>query len=657
MNAVTDLPLSTTMGEHTHAPAIDGARHIPLQLLRPSPTNPRKGFAPTELQDLADSIKLHGLLQPILVREIDGAKAGEPQYEIIAGHRRWHACQLAGVPSVMAIVRQMSDFEVLEVQLIENLKRADLHPLEEAAGYEQLLRKPDGLQGYATVAELATRIGKSESYVWQRRKLLALGTAAREAFLGGHMPLSIAILVARLQPADQDEATKAIVKGWAGEPMTYKAAADYIHRTFHLELARAIFPIADATLVPDAGACPACPKRTGANPQLFDDVAQHDTCSDPACYRGKEEAHLARVKAAAVASGREVISGAVAKKAQLLGKHDTPKGFLELDRVHHTIGDKPLRKLLGKKAPEVVLFEDPHTKALKEVVREADALAVLKDAGVLKTSRMPTTDATEREAERKAKSERAWRKAAAAECVRLAAEPNDLFRARLLWTVAATLWGELHADTHKTVTQLLGWPPLRNSWSSGPGRTAAEHIAGLSADQLAQYFVAVVVAGDTACSTHSADRKPKTLLQQATALGVDVAAIKAEQRLVSKSTPDAKAAERARKKAATLTPETALAAALKEAEAKPAAAEQQASKQASKRAASPTTKTPPVRYRNAATGETWSGRGPQPRWLKAALASGKHLADFDTTTPSGAATPGLTAKPTVSAAGADPFRS
>lgn len=637
MNAVTDLPLSTTLGEHKHAPAIEGARHIPLQLLRPSPTNPRKGFAPTELQDLADSIKLHGLLQPILVREIDGAKAGEPQYEIIAGHRRWHASQLAGVPSVMAIVRAMSDFEVLEVQLIENLKRADLHPLEEAAGYEQLLRKPDGLQGYATVSELATRIGKSESYVWQRRKLLALGTAAREAFLAGSIPLSIAILVARLQPADQDEATKVIVKGWAGEPMTFKAAADYIHRTFHLELARAIFPIADATLVPEAGACPACPKRTGANPQLFDDVAQHDTCSDPACYRGKEDAHHARVKAAAVASGREVISGAEAKKAQP-NKYDPPKGYLELDRVHHTIGDKPLRKLLGKKAPEVVLFEDPHTKTLKEVVREADALAVLKDAGVLKTSRMPTTGASEREADRKAKAERAWRKAAAAECVRLAAEPNETFRARLLWTVAATLWGELHADTHKTVTTLLGWPPLRSNWSNGPGRTAAEHIAGLSADRLAQYFVAVVVAGDTACSTHSADRKPEALLQQATALGVDVAAIKAEQRQVSKSTPDAKAAERARKKAATLTPETALAAALKEAEAKPA----------SKRAL----KGPPVRYRCPMTGSTWSGRGLQPMWLKVALADGKRLADFDTTS-SHPPTPAAT----ISAAAADPFRS
>lgn len=650
MNAVTDLPLSSTLGEHKHAPAIEGARHIPVQLLRPSPTNPRKGFAPTELQDLADSIKLHGLLQPILVREISGAKPGEPQYEIIAGHRRWHASQLAGAPSVMAIVRPMSDFEVLEVQLIENLKRADLHPLEEAAGYEQLLRKPDGPQGYATVAELATRIGKSESYVWQRRKLLALGTVAREAFLGGHMPLSIAILVARLQPADQDEATKAIVKGWAGEPMTYKAAADYVHRTFHLELTRAMFPIADATLVPGAGACPACPKRTGANPQLFDDVAQHDTCSDPACYRGKEEAHLARVKATALAEGREVITGEQAKKAQP-NKYDPPKGYLELDRVHHTIGDKPLRKLLGKKAPAAILFEDPHTKTMKEVVREADALAVLKEAGVLKTTRMPTTGAAEREADRKAKAERAWRSAAAAECVRLAAEPNAAFRAGLLRTVAATLWGELHADTHKTVTKLLGWPPLRNSWSSGPGRTAAEHIAGLSADQLAQYFVAVVVAGDTACSTHSADRKPERLLQQAQALRVDVAAIKAEQRQLNKSTPDAKAAERARKKAAemtpALTPEKALAAALKNAEAKPAAAEKAGSKRPPKR--------PPIRYRNAATGETWSGRGLQPRWLKAALASGKHLADFDLGAPAPAPVPPRA--PILSAAAADPFRS
>lgn len=639
MNAVTDLPRAALQPD-----PITGAVHIPLAQLHPSRTNPRKHFAEAELQDLARSIQAHGLLQPILVRPMpSSAGAHEHAFEIVAGERRWRASALTSTPSstIMAIVREMSDMEVLEIQLIENLKRSDLHPLEEAAGYEQLLRKPDGLQGYANVAELAARIGKSESYVWQRRKLLALGTAAREAFLAGSMPLSIAILVARLQPADQDTATRAIVQGWGGEPMTFKAAADYIHRTFHLELSRATFPILDATLVPEAGACPACPKRTGANPQLFDDVAQHDTCADPACYRGKEAAHLERLKATAQAEGRTVIAGAEAAKAQP-HRHGPLKGYLELDQVHHNIGDKPLRKLLGKKTPDVILFEDPHTHAMKEVVREADALAVLKEAGVLKSTRMPTTGAAEREAERKAKVERAWRYAAAAECVRVAGSPEQSdpdVRSRRLWTVAAVLWGELHADTQKTVTKLLGWPPLRSSWSSGPGITAAEHIGQLTADQLAGYFTAVVVAGDTACSSNSADRKPERLLHQAQQLGVDVDAIKAEQRQLSKSTPDAKAAERARKKAAemtpALTPVNALAKALKE--AKPAKAKT-------------ATKTPGVRYRCPLTGSTWSGRGLQPKWLKVALADGKRLADFDiANTPPPAAT--------ISAAAADPFRS
>ena len=644
-------PATHTAETDTHADthAVREAVHIPLLRIRPSATNPRKHFDPAALADLARSIKEHGLLQPILVRPIP--PVGVVEYEIVAGERRWQASKLpeAGEPyTIMAIARAMSDFEVLEVQVIENLKRTDLHPLEEAAGYEALLRKPDGgtgqAQGYANVDELAARVGKSPSFIWQRRKLLALGPEAREAFLAGKLQLSIAILVARLQPADQVEATAAILRGWGGEPMTFRAAALHINQHYYLELDKAIFKITDAALVPGAGSCRDCAKRTGANPDLFDDVKKHDTCTDAKCYAAKEAAHRAQLKAAAEAEGKTVITGKEAKAA-MPQQHGGLKGYLELDREHHTLGDKPLRKLLGKKAPETLLLEDPHTKALVEVVREADALAVLKEADVIKTTKMPTTGAAERDADRKAKAERAWRSVAAAECVRLAAEPNAAFRAGLPWTVAATLWGELHSDVQNLVLKLLGWPPLRHSWASGPGITAAQHIAGLSADQLAAYFVAVAIAGDTQVSTHSTDRKPERLLATAEALGVDVAAIKQEQRQLAKETPAAKAAERARKKAAemtpALTPETALAGALKEAAAKAA------------------TKKPAVRYRDAATGSTWSGRGLQPRWLKVALDGGRTLAEFDMAAGNGPSTAPSTAPaaaPILSAAAADPFR-
>lgn len=633
---------------HTDTHAVLEAVHIPLVRIRPSPTNPRKHFDPVALADLARSIKEHGLLQPILVRPI--APAGGVEYEIVAGERRWQASKLpeAGEPyTIMAIARAMTDFEVLEVQVIENLKRTDLHPLEEAAGYEALLRKPDGLQGYANVDELAARVGKSPSFIWQRRKLLALGPEAREAFLAGKLQVSIAILVARLQPADQAEATQAILRGWGGDSMSYKTAAEHIHRNYFLELDKAIFKITDAALVPGAGSCRDCTKRTGANPDLFDDVKKHDTCTDAKCYAAKEDAHRAQLKATAEAEGKTVITGKEAKAARPQ-QHGGLKGYLELDRTHYTLGDKPLRQLLGKAlakgTPETQLLEDPHTKALVEVVREADALAVLKEAGVIKTAKMPTTGAAERDADRKAKAERAWRGLVAEECVRLAAVPNAAFRAGLLWTVAAKLWGELHSDVQKLVLKLLGWPPLRSSWdhsgTHGPGITAAQHIAALNADQLAAYFVAVAIAGDTQVSNQSTERKPELLLATAAALGVDVPAIKAASKAatgeVRKTTPDKTAAERARKKAAELTPETALAGALKA---------------AAKKAATKATTRPSIRYRDAATGSTWSGRGLQPQWLKLALASGRTLNEFDITGP-GASSPVAT----LSAAAADPFR-
>lgn len=633
MNAVAEPVDFAQASLATTAANVTEAVHIPLLRVRPSPTNPRKHFDMEGLRDLARSIKAHGLLQPILVRPYADPKAtaADPhtQYEIVAGERRWRASclELAGeLSTIMAIVRPMSDFEVLEVQLIENLKRSDLHPLEEAAGYEQLLRQPDGLQGYASVDDLAARIGKSPSYVWQRRKLLALCPEAREAFLDGKLALSIAILVARLQPADQVKATTEIVRGWGGEPMTYKAAVDYVDRTFHLLLTRAPFTITDATLVSAAGSCRSCPKRTGANPQLFDDIGEHDTCTDPACYQAKVAAHREQVKAQAEEAGKTVISGAAAKKAKP-DRHSDLRGFLELDRVHHTIGDKPLRKLLGKRVPETQLLEDPHTGALVEVVPEAEALAALKEAGIVNTTRMPTTNAAQRDAERKTKSERAWRIAAAAECINQATNPTtpegrEDYRARLLWAVAVTLWAEMDADTHKIISQLLGWPPLRNAWQDGPGVTAAAHITALSADQLAAFFTAAVLAGDCMVSTHSADRKPERLLGAAEQLGVDVAAIRQAQRAQTKTTPDTKAAERARKKAAQQpTPETALAAALKNAAGGSA-----------KRAKAVG---PAIRYRCRDTGSAWTGRGLQPAWVKAALASGKTLRDLEVTPGTG----------------------
>lgn len=622
-------------------PAIDGAVHIPLALLKPSPTNPRKRFDPDKLATLAASIKAHGLLQPILARPAPGARAGEPLYEIVAGERRWRASQQAQAPSIMTLVRDMTDFEVIELQLVENLERADITELEEAHSYRALLRKPDGLQGYATVDELAARIGKSRSYVFQRMKLLDLQDEGRQALADGKISFSVALLIARLpSAADQAKATAQIVAGWAGEPYTYKSAEAYIHGTFHLDLARATFPIADATLVPAAGSCRDCGKRTGANPDLFADVAKADTCTDAACFHGKEEAHRACVKATAEAKGMEVITGKEARKIKPQA-YGSLKGWLELDKVHPHLGNKPLRKLLGKKLPEVKLLEDPHTQDPVEVVREVDAVALLQEAGVLKPARAASllgtgdsgASSSERDAERAAKAEVAYRKSLAMAITEAAAGnagAEAAFRRALLQDVGVLLWNLLSSDVEKRAEGLLAWAHIGSSYAdktAGPRK--AERIKALEDGAFARYLVAVLCATDMHVNASTVKgSKPTTLLALADRLGIDVKAIREEHRQLQRHTPDQAAAQRKARQAAQLTPETALAKALKG--AKPPKID--------------------VRYRDAATGSTWSGRGLQPAWLKQRLADGAKLADFDV-----AAAPER-ATSFINADAADPFR-
>ncbi len=144
----------------------NGQRKIPIEFIRPNPFNPRKTFRDDELDELAASIREKGIIQPIVVRAAPGV---EGAYEIIAGERRWRASQRAGLTDVPALIIEASDKEALELAIIENVQRADLNPLEEAMGYEQLLAQ----FGYAQ-QELAQVVGKSRSHVANTLRLLKL---------------------------------------------------------------------------------------------------------------------------------------------------------------------------------------------------------------------------------------------------------------------------------------------------------------------------------------------------------------------------------------------------------------------------------------------------------------------------------------------------
>lgn len=139
---------------------------IPVEKIIPNPDQPRRDFPEQDLDDLAASIREKGVIQPLILRKKEGKTTS---YEIVAGERRWRAAQLAQLHEVPAIVRDYTDTEVLEIAIIENIQRADLNPVEEAAGYQQLMERFGHTQ-----EKLATALGKSRSHIANLMRLLQL---------------------------------------------------------------------------------------------------------------------------------------------------------------------------------------------------------------------------------------------------------------------------------------------------------------------------------------------------------------------------------------------------------------------------------------------------------------------------------------------------
>ena len=189
--------LAALIGDDTSEEAvvqdIRSLRHMPIDLIHASPNNPRKHFADADLDDLANSIREKGLLQPIVVRpRADG------EYEIVAGERRWRASQRAGIHEVPVLIRELNDGEALEIALIENIQRSDLNPLEEARAYGLLLE-----QFSYTQQQLADSVGKSRSHIANTLRLLTLPDTVRSLIEDGKLTAGHArTLVAADSPAE-----------------------------------------------------------------------------------------------------------------------------------------------------------------------------------------------------------------------------------------------------------------------------------------------------------------------------------------------------------------------------------------------------------------------------------------------------------------------
>ncbi len=179
----------------TAGPATAGgsAQEVDLDLVAPNPDQPRRAVDDAKLEELAQSIRAHGVIQPIVVTKRDG----EPGFEIIAGERRWRAAQRAGLLRVPVVVRDMSRTKRLEVALIENIQREDLNPIEEAAAYGRLADE-FGM----TQQQIAEAVGKERATVANYQRLLGLPSAVQADVAGGRLTMGHARALAGLSDAD-----------------------------------------------------------------------------------------------------------------------------------------------------------------------------------------------------------------------------------------------------------------------------------------------------------------------------------------------------------------------------------------------------------------------------------------------------------------------
>lgn len=258
-------------------------KQIPLSEIHPDKNQPRKFFDDHAIKELTDSIVQKGVLQPVMVRPNGNG------YILVCGERRLKASTAAGLKDVPAVIRNLTDEEALEIQFIENIQRSDVHPMDEATTFKQMLENK--VHAY-TIADIAAKINKPESYVAHRLALNNLIKPLQKEFWSGKFLIGHAVLFARLSPDDQKLVDKDCREWSSKEFKSVNEVRSYIDINIMNNLSSATFKKDDVTLNPEMGACTTCQFRSGANATLFNDIKETDRCFKPVCFEKKSNAAI-----------------------------------------------------------------------------------------------------------------------------------------------------------------------------------------------------------------------------------------------------------------------------------------------------------------------------------------------------------------------------
>jgi ParB/RepB/Spo0J family partition protein len=537
----------------TVEPAGAEFRLLPLDKIHESPSNPRKTFHKVKEAELEASVREKGVLVPIKVRpRPNGTPDG---YEIVYGARRFRAALAAGRAVIPALVQVLSDKEVLEEQVVENLQRADVHPLEEAEGYRALIEH----HGYNGVT-LGAKVGKSKQYISERMKLLDLVDVGRQALLDEKLSVRVALYIARVPTQLQKDVVKGLLPQKGEPPIGVLQARDYIRDNFMLPLAEAPFSTTDATLVAAAGACASCPKKTGNQRELFVDVKNPDICTDPICFRSKVDAAWLQRVATAKAAGQKVLEPAEAKK--VFESYDGTaiaynSGYVDAHEEHWIGGDTklPSFKVLEAAKPGASQSELVLARDAKGTIREllpsklVDAAVAIEQGKAKRSTKgetggrlrsAPTRNREEEERERKAKLRAVVVNAAMPKIVEAVEKVTKKDAGAALRFVAErVLQRSFHDGLVKTARRREVKDP----------NTIVERLERVSTEGLAGLVVEVIAydgaSGGTWGTTYSDDFKRACAAFKIDLKALEAATVKAsKEKIAAKEKPAKKAAAR-----------------------------------------------------------------------------------------------------------------
>lgn len=503
------------------------------EILDPSIPNYRTNFR--GIEELEASVRESGIRVPLVVRPVAAAGLEGLQYELAIGARRREAARRAGLETVPVIIRALSDEEVHTERAIENLQRVDPDPVDEAEGFAAMLKL-----GWSE-GQIAAKLGKPPRYVLERLQLCNLCPEGREALEKGEVLVGVAIEVAKLHTSLQKDALEDVGgdKAWRGGLSTVESARDSIQKRILLELGNAPFKLDDATLVPAAGPCTTCKKRTGNQAELFADFAA-DLCTDRTCHKGKLDALWQLRTKQAKAEGVEVLSKKAAAEALRSTSPQYGTGpFVRLDEKPFN-SKKSVRALFGKDLPVITLARDEESGAPVELVPRKAVEALLKTAAPKDSQPKPATDAkakAAREAERIQAEVRRRTLVALVE----SAEAHGI-----LGSLGVLVMGAAHSlpDVAKTVANRRGCPLVVEEGAPTDKRGKGKRQQQLTAEQRIERLIPGLAMAELSglllemLITRGAPGKfseaHESYVEACATLGVDIAsietAVKAEQK-------------------------------------------------------------------------------------------------------------------------------